>query len=100
MKCEDCNTKLNYFALLESFWFGFKQVKCLRCDSIFEHTSFNRILGGIIVFISTLVSNMTYIGEKALLQTFFVMLLSMFISSLITPLIMKFKKIKTKIHEK
>ena len=36
LKCENYNTKFNYFSLLKPFWIGLKKVECRKCHSIYD----------------------------------------------------------------
>jgi len=93
MKCDNCNTKFKYFRLLKSFWFGYQKVKCEQCDSTFEHKLYNRLLGGLIIGLSILAGNL-FFEEKTVLKSIIGFILIAVSFSLITPLIMKFNRLK------
>ena len=93
MKCNNCNTEFKYFRLLKSFWFGYLNIKCEQCDSVFEHKYGNRLIGGLIIGGSILFSNLIFI-EKTFMKTIIGFAIISLVLSLITPLIMKFNRVK------
>ncbi|AUC78276.1 hypothetical protein CW736_02160 [Nonlabens sp. MB-3u-79] len=67
MKFDNCNTDFKYFVLLKSLWFGYLNIKCQQCDTIFEHKIFNRLLEGLIILGSPLTINLI-LEQKTILN--------------------------------
>ncbi len=53
--CENCSTKFESKDVRKSFWFGYKTIYCRGCNTAFEHTFKNRLLGGASVGLGTMV---------------------------------------------
>ncbi|MFT4838206.1 MAG: CXXC-20-CXXC protein [Nonlabens sp.] len=93
MKCDNCNNEFKYFRLLKSLWFGYSDIKCELCGTIYEHKMFNRLLVGLIIGASVLTTNLIFEGKTVLKVIIGYMLISVFFS-LITPFVMRFKRLK------
>lgn len=94
LKCENYNTKFNYFSLLKAFWIGLKKVECRKCHSIYEQGPFNKILGGLAVIIAIFLSNILFLEDKNILSVLFVYIVTMFVFSLFVLFLMNFNLLK------
>ena len=57
-KCKKCKTTLSSKLILKSFWRGYEIFSCSNCKAEYEFNSKDRLIGGIIVGISTLFSGL------------------------------------------
>ena len=57
-KCEQCKTTLSLRAIFKSFWKGYKNFSCSNCQTQHEFNFKDRLIGGIIIGISTLFSSL------------------------------------------
>jgi CXXC-20-CXXC protein len=57
-KCKKCKAKLSSKLILKSFWKGYKDFSCSNCQTQYEFNSKDRLIGGIVVGISTLFSSL------------------------------------------
>ena len=57
-KCKKCKTTLSSKLIFKSFWKGYKKFSCSNCETQYEFNSTDRLIGGIIVGISTFSSSL------------------------------------------
>jgi CXXC-20-CXXC protein len=93
MKCDNCNTEFKYSSLLKSFWSGYANIKCEQCDAVFEHKTFNRLVGGLIIGVS-LVASTVIVQDSSILKTAIGFIVIAGLLLLLNPLIMKFNRVK------
>lgn len=55
-KCKKCKTTLSSKSIFKSFWKGYKNFSCSNCQTQYEFNSKDRLIGGIIIGISTFFS--------------------------------------------
>ncbi len=56
-KCNQCKSELSTKTIFKSYWLGYKKVKCLHCQSEYEFTFKDRIIGGLVAGLSTFFSS-------------------------------------------
>lgn len=57
-KCKKCKTSLSSKSIFKSFWKGYKNFSCSNCQTQYEFNSKDRLIGGIVVGISTFFSSL------------------------------------------
>ena len=57
-KCKKCKTKLSSKSIFKSFWKGYKNFSCSTFQTQYEFNSKDRLIGGIVIGISTFFSNL------------------------------------------
>lgn len=58
MNCKNCRTTLSSKAILKSYWKGYKKFFCSNCATEYEFTFKDRLIGGIVIGISTLITGL------------------------------------------
>lgn len=57
-KCKKCNKPFSSKLLYKSFWKGYKDFKCLNCQTNYQFSSKDRLTGGMVVGISIFLSSL------------------------------------------
>lgn len=57
-KCKKCKTTLSSKSILISLWKGYKNFSCSDCQTQYEFNSKDRLIGGIIIGLSTFLSSL------------------------------------------
>ncbi|MFT5964792.1 MAG: CXXC-20-CXXC protein [Flavobacterium sp.] len=52
-KCKKCKTTISSKLIFKSFWKGYKEFACSNCETYYEFNDKDRLIGGIIIGIST-----------------------------------------------
>ena len=96
--CPNCNSKLSTQTVLKTFWSlkRYTEFRCPACHEKLNHTTSNRIFGGLIVGVAIFVS-MTYTSTHEFsidktLVTISIMLCAAFALSVIAVQFFKFKR--------
>ena len=55
-KCEKCKKILSSRSIFKSFWKGYKNFSCLNCQTQYKFNFMDRLIGGIVIDISTFFS--------------------------------------------
>ena len=55
-KCKKCKTTLSSKSIFKSFWNGYKTFSCSNCQTQYEFNFKDRLIGGIVIGISTFFS--------------------------------------------
>ena len=95
--CPNCKSKLSTLRVLKSFWSlkRYPPFSCPTCGTELNHTTSNRMSGGLLVGVAIFVS-MTYISNRdfAISTTLVTILLMLFIALLLSVVAVQFFKIE------
>lgn len=89
-KCKKCKTTLSSKSIFKSYWTGYKNFSCSSCETQYEFNSTDRLIGGIIIGLSTFISSLVMnnseldIVPKLTLGLFLMAFLSISLSALST----------------
>jgi len=87
-KCKNCKNPLPFKLVLTSFWAGYKDISCAKCQAQHKFTLKDRLIGGVVVGVSTFITSsmMSYFeleaGSKLLLGLFSMVILFIAFSAL------------------
>lgn len=102
-KCKKCKTTLSSKSIFISLWKGYKSFSCSNCQTQYEFNSKDRLIGGIVIGLSTFLSSLVMnnseldIVPKLTLGLFLMAFLSISLSALSTSFF-TFQLIKNKSH--
>lgn len=57
-KCEKCETTFSFKIIFKSLWKGYKNFVCTNCQAQYKFNFKDRLIGGIIVGLATLISSL------------------------------------------
>jgi CXXC-20-CXXC protein len=87
-KCKKCKATLSSRLIFKSFWKGYENFSCSNCQTQYQFNSKDRLIGGIIVGISTFFSGLIMhcfefeIVSKLMLGLFVIVFLGIALSAL------------------
>jgi CXXC-20-CXXC protein len=57
-KCKKCKTTISSKLIFKSFWKGYKNFSCSNCQTQYEFTDKDRLIGGLVIGISIFFSGL------------------------------------------
>ena len=57
-KCKKCKKPFSFKLVCASFWKGYKDFKCVNCQTNYQFSSKDRLIGGMVVGTSTFLSSL------------------------------------------
>lgn len=99
-KCNHCKTKFPTKTIFNSYWMGYKKFKCLHCQSEYEFTLKDRIIGGLVAGVSTFFTSMlVFTTELDIIWKFVIGVSSMVLLGIVFGFLslsfLSFKRVKT-----
>ncbi|CAN1524262.1 cxxc_20_cxxc, cxxc_20_cxxc protein [Flavobacteriaceae bacterium] len=83
-KCKKCKTTLSSKLIFISFWRGYQNFSCSNCQTEYEFNSKDRLIGGIIILVSTLFSGLIMqLFDLEILSKLALLLFSMVFASIV-----------------
>lgn len=58
-KCEKCKTQFSFKIIFLSFWKGYKNFVCTNCQAQYKFDTKDRLIGGLIIGLSTFIYGLT-----------------------------------------
>ena len=85
-KCKKCNSTLSSKIIFKSFWKGYRNFSCTNCQTQYEFTSKDRLIGGFVIGISTLITSvfMNYVALEIILNLTLGLFLMVFLCSVLS----------------